>query len=146
MTKRIYIIQAIPYVNAAPHVGHALEFVQADCLARFYRAIGYEVYFSSGADENSLKNVQAAEKESVPVQQLVDRYAKEFEKLKDALNLTFDVFNRTSSKEHYLGAQKIWSLCKSEDITKRSIKVFIVLAVSNSIQLASWSTKNVRNI
>lgn len=120
--KRIYITTSVPYVNAAPHIGHALEFVQADCLARFYRAIGYDVYFSSGADENSLKNVQAAEKENIPVQQLVDKYAREFEGLKEALNLTFDVFNRTSSKEHYLGAQKIWSLCKSEDIYKKKYK------------------------
>ncbi len=120
--KRIYIIQAIPYVNAAPHVGHALEFVQADCLARFYRSSGYDVMYSAGADENSLKNVQAAEKEGVEVQKLVDKYAKEFENLKDALNLTFDVFNRTSSKAHFLGAQKIWSLCKSEDIYKKKYK------------------------
>jgi methionyl-tRNA synthetase len=122
VTKRIYITTSIPYVNAAPHVGHALEFVQADCLARFYKAIGYDVYFSSGADENSLKNVQAAEKESVDVQTLVDKYAKEFENLKEALNLTFDVFNRTSSKTHFLGAQKIWSLCKSDDIYKKKYK------------------------
>lgn len=122
MTKRIYLTTSIPYVNAAPHIGHALEFVQADCLARFYRVIGYDVYFSSGADENSLKNVQAAEKEGVAVQELVDKYAKEFENLKEALNLTFDVFNRTSAKTHFLGAQKIWGLCKSEDIYKKKYK------------------------
>jgi len=121
VTKRIYIIQAIPYVNAAPHVGHALEFVQADCLSRFYRSSGYDVMYSAGADENSLKNVQAAEKEGVEVQKLVDKYAKSFFDLKDAFNLTFDVFNRTSSKEHFLGAQKVWGLCK-EDIYKKKYK------------------------
>lgn len=120
--KRIYVAQAIPYVNAAPHVGHALEYVQADCLARFYRALGYETFYSDGADENSLKNVQAAEKEGVPVQKLVDKYAKEFENLKEALNLTFDVFNRTSSKDHFLGAQKLWLQCRPEDIYKRKYR------------------------
>ena len=53
--KRIYITLAIPYVNAAPHVGHALEYVQADALARYYRAVGYDTYFSWGSDDNSLK-------------------------------------------------------------------------------------------
>lgn len=120
--KRIYIAQAIPYVNAAPHVGHALEYVQADCLARFYRTCGYETFYTDGADENSLKNVQAAEKEGIPVQQLVDKYAKEFENLKEALDLTFDVFNRTSSKDHFRGAQKLWLQCRQEDIYKRKYR------------------------
>ncbi len=122
MKKHIYIAQAIPYVNAAPHVGHALEYVQADCLARFYRALGYETFYSDGADENSLKNVQAAEKEGVETKDLVDKYSKRFFDLKGALNLTFDVFNRTSSKEHFYGAQKLWSLCKKEDIYKKQYR------------------------
>lgn len=120
--KRIYLTTSIPYVNAAPHIGHALEFVQADCLARFYKATGHDVYFSSGADENSLKNVRSAEAEGVPVQELVDRYTKAFADLEGALNLTFDVFNRTSSKEHFLGAQKLWSKCRSEDIYKKKYR------------------------
>ncbi|MBI2598772.1 methionine--tRNA ligase [Candidatus Curtissbacteria bacterium] len=120
--KRIYIIQAIPYVNANPHVGHALESVQADALARFYRALGYDVYFSWGSDENSLKNVQAAEAEGIKTEDLVEKYADRFLDLKDALGLTFDVFNRTASKEHFAGAQKFWSLCKSEDIYKKKYR------------------------
>lgn len=122
MTKRIYITTAIPYVNAAPHIGFALEAVQADCLARFYRAQGYDVLFSSGADENSLKNVQAAEAEGISTQKLVDKYAKQFFDLKDALNLSYDVFNRTSSRHHFKGAQKLWQLCKSEDIYKKKYR------------------------
>ncbi len=120
--KRIYVTTAIPYVNASPHVGHALEFVQADALARFYRAIGYDVFFSSGSDENSLKNVQAAEAEGVKTKDLVNKYADRFEDLRDALNLTFDVFNRTATKEHFSGAQKLWSLCKKEDIYKKTYR------------------------
>jgi len=119
MTKRIYLTTAIPYVNANPHVGHALELVQSDCLARFYRLTGADVFWSWGADENSLKNVQAAEAERISTQKLVDKYAKQFADLGDALNLTFDVFNRTSSKDHFIGAQKLWELCKREDIYKK---------------------------
>lgn len=103
-------------------MGHALEFVQADCLVRFYRALGYDVYFSSGSDENSLKNVQSAEAEGVKTEELVRRYADKFESLKDALNLTFDVFNRTSTREHFKGAQEFWSLCKNEDIYKKKYR------------------------
>jgi len=119
MAKRVYLTTAIPYVNAAPHVGHALELVQSDCLARFHRALGHDVFWSWGADENSLKNVQAAEAEGIPTQKLVDKYAKQFADLGKALNLTFDVFNRTSEKHHFAGAQKLWSLCKKEDIYKK---------------------------
>src|SRR3989344_3588842 len=122
MSKKFYITTAIPYVNAAPHIGFALEAIQADCLARFYRLLDYDVYFASGTDENSLKNVQAAEAEGIPTQELVDKYAKQFENLKDALNLTWDVFNRTSDKHHFAGAQKLWSLCKKDDIYKKIYK------------------------
>ncbi len=61
-----YITTAIPYVNAAPHIGFALEAVQADALARFYRQQGYRVRLQSGTDENSLKNVQAADAARIP--------------------------------------------------------------------------------
>lgn len=119
MNKKIYITTAIPYVNAAPHVGHALELVQSDALARFYRASGWDVLWSWGADENSLKNVLAAEKEGLETRELVDKYTKTFSDLKDPLNLTFDVFNRTSGTNHFAGAQFLWENCKSEDIYKK---------------------------
>ncbi len=122
MAKQIYITTAIPYVNAAPHVGHALELVQSDALARLYRLTGYDVFWSWGADENSLKNVQAAEKEGISVQKLVDKYSEEFEGLKQPFNLTFDVFNRTSTMDHFAGAQVLWQKCKKEDIYKKKYR------------------------
>ena len=63
----IYITATIPYVNARPHLGHALEFVQADVLARHYRRQHNAVRFQMGTDDNSLKNVLAAEAAGVPV-------------------------------------------------------------------------------
>lgn len=118
VSKKVYITTAIPYVNAAPHVGHALELVQSDSLARFNRALGDDVFWSWGADENSLKNVQAAEKEGIEVQKLVDKYAKTFEDLKEPMNLTFDTYNRTSGQVHFRGAQEIWKACE-KDIYKK---------------------------
>ena len=73
MEKKFYITTAIPYVNAPPHIGHALEFVQADVIARFHKQNGEKVLFLSGSDENALKNVRAAEKAGVPLQQFIDR-------------------------------------------------------------------------
>lgn len=122
MAKKYYLTTAIPYVNASPHIGHALEFVQADVIARYRRQLGEDIYFSSGSDENSLKNVHAAEAEGIAVQKLVDKYAIQFENLKDALNISWDVFNRTSIKLHFAGVQKLWSSCKSEDIYKKKYK------------------------
>ncbi len=122
MNSKTYITTAIPYVNAAPHIGFALEAVQGDTYARFQRLISNDTFLAFGSDENSLKNVQAAEKEGLKTEELVDKYAKTFESLKDALGLTWDVFNRTSKEHHFKGAQKLWSLCKSEDIYKKKYK------------------------
>ena len=64
MNKNKFILpNAIPYVNAKPHIGHAMEFVQSDTIARFHKQQGEEVLLLCGADENALKNVQAAEQE-----------------------------------------------------------------------------------
>jgi methionyl-tRNA synthetase len=118
--KKLFITTAIPYVNAAPHIGHALEFVQADALARMNRAAGREVFFLSGADENAMKNVAAAEAEGVTVKELVDRNAKKFEELLAALNVSVDGFVRTSDPRHVKAAQALWNATKKEDIYKKS--------------------------
>lgn len=108
---KFYITAAIPYVNAKPHIGHALEFVQADVLARFERRRGKEVLLLSGSDENALKNVQAAVEAGVAVQEFVDANARTFEELARKLNIHFDVFQKGSDKIHYVSSQKLWQLC-----------------------------------
>ena len=95
--ERIYISTTIPYVNAPPHLGFALELVQADVLARQHRLAGHEVRFQTGTDDNSLKNVLAAEAEGVAVAELVDRNAAAFARLREPLALSFDDFIRTGS-------------------------------------------------
>jgi methionyl-tRNA synthetase len=82
-----YITTAIPYVNAAPHIGFALEVVQADTIARLYRRQGYNVRLQAGTDENSIKNVQAAEVAGIPVAVLVEQNAAQFIALKTNLDL-----------------------------------------------------------
>jgi len=116
---KVFISTSIPYVNAAPHLGHALEFVQADVLARYHRTIGDQVFFLSGSDENSLKNVRSAEKAGISVTDLVNDNFKKFYELKDLLNISFDDFIRTTEERHFKGAQKLWSVC-AKDIYKKS--------------------------
>jgi len=119
MNKKFYITTAIPYVNAAPHLGFVLEVVQADTIARYHRLFDEDVYFLAGTDENALKNVQAAEEEGITTQKLVDRNAKKFFQLKKALNLSYDDFIRTTEKRHIKGVQALWQACKKEDIYKK---------------------------
>lgn len=119
--NKFYITNAIPYVNAKPHIGHAMEFVQSDTIARFHRQIGNDVLLLCGSDDNSLKNVQAAEALNIPVQELVDKNAKLFQELAEKLNVKFDVFQRGSSEDHHKSSQELWNLCfKNRDIYKKS--------------------------
>ena len=122
MAGKFYLTTAIPYVNAEPHIGFALEIVQADVIARFQRLLGKDVFFLTGSDENSLKNVQAAEEQKISTQELVDRNSKKFKDLKKILNLSFDDFIKTTEKRHIEGAQKFWLNCKKEDIYKKKYK------------------------
>jgi methionyl-tRNA synthetase len=107
-----YITTTLPYVNARPHLGHALELVQADVLARFRRGRGDSVRFQAGTDDNSLKNVLAAEAAGVDVREFVDRNAEAFLALGPALSLTVDDFIRTSrDRRHRPGVERFWRAC-----------------------------------
>ena len=120
MSKKFYITAAIPYVNAKPHIGHALEFVQTDCIARYHKALGEDVLSLSGGDENAVKNIQAAEKENVPVQEFVDRNTEAFRTLAVALNAEFGAWQKGSDRiHHYPAVQKLWKLCE-KDIYKKT--------------------------
>ncbi len=109
MSRRYYVTTAIPFVNGAPHVGHALEMIQVDALARHRRQCGDEVRFLSGTDDNALKNVQAAEQAGVPVADFVERNARYFSDQRDVLHASFDDFIRTSSDpRHRAAVERLW--------------------------------------
>lgn len=120
--NKFYVTTAIPYVNGAPHIGHALEFVQTDTVARFHRILGEETLLLTGADENALKNVQAAEKLGISPQELCDKNSEKFKDLLKILNISYDVFQRGSDKKlHWPGVGKLWDLCfKNGDIYKKN--------------------------
>jgi methionyl-tRNA synthetase len=114
-----YITTAIPYVNAKPHLGHLLEWLQADALARYHRLLGEEVGFTSGADENSLKNVQAAEKAGKAPQDWLDEYAQIFKDAYQGFGIDLTGFGRGSDqKNHWPGVQKLWELCAHDMYTQ----------------------------
>ncbi|MES2225408.1 MAG: methionine--tRNA ligase [Patescibacteria group bacterium] len=116
-----YITTTIPYVNADPHIGFAVEVVQSDALARAWRLQGGEVLFSTGTDEHGQKILEAAQKKGEEVQAYVDHYAEEVRKLGAALNLSNDLFVRTTSPEHKAAAQEMWKRCEAAgDIYKKS--------------------------
>ncbi|MEU8814915.1 methionine--tRNA ligase [Actinoplanes sp. NPDC048796] len=107
-----YFTTAIPYVNAAPHLGHALELVQADVLARHARSRGRPVRFLTGTDDNALKNVAAARAAGVDVRAFVEGNAARFAGLREPLALSFDDFISTSSDpRHAAGVERLWRRC-----------------------------------
>jgi methionyl-tRNA synthetase len=122
MPKPFFITTAIDYVNAAPHVGHAVEKVLTDVVARYHRELGDETYFLTGSDENSLKNVQAAERAGRLTEEFVAENAEAFKALAQSLDLSFDQFIRTTEKRHFDGAQKMWAVFKPEDLYKKAYR------------------------
>ncbi|MBP6860277.1 MAG: methionine--tRNA ligase [Candidatus Pacebacteria bacterium] len=118
---RRYLTTTLPYVNADPHIGNALEFVQADALVRNWRLAGDEVFFNTGTDEHGQKILEAAEKAGKDVHTYVDHYSEEFRKLGDALGLSEHAFIRTTEPRHYEAAKEMWKRCEAAgDIYKKS--------------------------
>ena len=116
--EKFYITTAIAYVNAAPHLGHALEFIMTDAIARYKRLIGYDVHFLTGTDEHGVKIYNTAKKEGIKPGELVDRNAEYFKGLKKLLNLSYDDFIQTTDRErHWPACQKLWKkLAENGDI------------------------------
>ena len=122
--KRFYITTALPYVNAEPHIGFALEIVQADIIARYHKLLGEEVIFNTGTDEHGLKVYLKAREEGKDIQEYVDENAAKFVKLKEVLNLDFTNFIRTTEPHHIAAAQEFWRQCdKNGDIYKKNYRV-----------------------
>ncbi len=113
-----YITTSIPYVNAPPHVGFALELVQADASARHFRLLGRDVRFQCGTDDNSLKNVRSAEAAGLPVQDFVARNADRFERLGEKLDISNDEFVRTSHDPRHVGCvHTLWIALEEQSLS-----------------------------
>jgi len=119
--KPLYLTTTLPYVNADPHIGFALEMVQADVLARFAKLSGREVFFNTGTDEHGQKIAQRALEEGQEPQAYTDAFAAKFGSLKDVLGLSPEIhFIRTTDPHHVLAAQEMWRRCAEKgDIYKK---------------------------
>jgi methionyl-tRNA synthetase len=106
--KSYYVTTAITYPNAAPHLGHAYEYIATDAIARFKRLDGFDVRFLTGTDEHGLKVAQAAATEGLPTAELARRNSDVFQRLQERLNISFDRFIRTTDADHHEACKAIW--------------------------------------
>ncbi|MDQ5958156.1 MAG: methionyl-tRNA synthetase [Patescibacteria group bacterium] len=106
-----YITTTLPYVNAEPHIGFAMELVRADIVARYQKRLGREVFFNTGTDEHGQKIYQKALESGQDVQTYVDSYTTKFKALVPLLGISSDInFIRTTDKNHIKSAQAFWRL------------------------------------
>ncbi len=120
MKQKFYVTAAIPYVNAKPHIGHVLEFIQVDVLKRYHHQLLEEDAVSlSGGDENALKNVQAAEKAGRPIKEFIDENTEAFRQVAIKLDAEFTYWQKGSDqKTHFPSSQDLWRRCE-KDIYKK---------------------------
>jgi methionyl-tRNA synthetase len=116
--NKYYVCSAIAYTNAAPHLGHALEMLQTDAIARYHRQKGDDTWALIGTDENGSKNDRTAAAAGKAPQAFVDEISQLFRKLAQDLNISNDDFIRTTEPRHKKAAQALWMACK-KDIYKK---------------------------
>lgn len=128
MKEKKYLTTTLPYVNAKPHIGFALEIIQADILARYFRLLGHEVFFNTGTDEHGVKIYRKATEQGLDPQTYADEYAAKFTQL--AQRLEIDIQNphynfiRTTDPHHLEAAQEFWRRCLAAgDIYKKNYQV-----------------------
>jgi methionyl-tRNA synthetase len=103
-----YVTTAIAYPNGAPHVGHAYEYIATDAIARFKRLDGFDVRFLTGTDEHGQKVAETAAAAGVPTAELARRNSDVFQRMQEALNISFDRFIRTTDADHHEASKEIW--------------------------------------
>ncbi|MCC6290546.1 methionine--tRNA ligase [Candidatus Nomurabacteria bacterium] len=125
MSKPFYLTTTLPYVNAEPHIGFALEIVQADIIARYHLLLGDEIFFNTGTDEHGLKIYKKAQELGRPTQEYVDEYAEKFKNLQKHLGLSDNLnFIRTTDPGHMEAARRFWEICERNNfIYKKNYQV-----------------------
>ena len=108
MAEPFYITTAISYPNGKPHIGHAYEAIAADVIARFQRQMGRDVRFQTGTDEHGLKMAQKARDLGITPAELASEMSQHFIDMCDGLNVSYDVFLRTTEPRHHASTQELW--------------------------------------
>jgi methionyl-tRNA synthetase len=109
-----HVLSAVawPYANGPRHIGHVAGFgVPSDVFSRYMRMAGHDVLMVSGTDEHGTPILVQAEKEGVAPQELADRYNRVIVEDLHALGLSYDLFTRTTTRNHYAVAQELFRVC-----------------------------------
>src|SRR5438105_6026388 len=106
--KRYYITTAIDYPNAPPHIGHSLEKVAADVIARYHRLQGHDTYFSIGLDENSQHVLKAANEHETDPTIWINRLDEAFRLAWYKLDISNDYWIRTTEERHFRASQEMF--------------------------------------
>ena len=119
MTKSFYITTAIDYPNGEPHIGHTLEKVAADVVARYHRLLGDDTAFCMGLDENSQHIVRAAKEHEMSTKEWTDHMEEAFLRAWDALEISVDAWVRTTEPRHHRASIELFERAqKNGDIYK----------------------------
>jgi methionyl-tRNA synthetase len=111
MKKSFYITTTLPYVNADPHVGFAVELIRADIIARAKKLAGFDVFFNTGTDEHGSKIEKTAAVEGISPQEYVDKKSERYRELLPALGILPEAnFIRTTDAHHIVAAQEFWRI------------------------------------
>lgn len=116
--KKFYIATAIPYVNAAPHIGHALDYSLADVLARYHKQAGEDVFFEVGTDEHGTKIAEKAKENNQEPKQFVDGIVPAWQDFLKKLHIDYTAFVRTTDPGHIKAAQHVWKQLQEKYIYK----------------------------
>ena len=125
MTRRIFVTTALPYANGPLHIGHIMEYIQADIWVRFQRMQGHELHFISADDAHGAPIMLKAQAEGVTPQQLVASIAAERPRYLAGFHLSFDHWYTTDSPENTQLSQDIYRRLKSAGlIYRKSVEQF----------------------
>src|SRR3972149_12002905 len=113
MNKPLYLTTTLPYVNATPHLGHALEFVRSDVLYRYKKSQGFDGFFNTATDEHGQKIYDGAQAADLTPQEYVDQKAASFKTILPRLGVSGEIhFIRTTDERHVRGAQAFWKIVR----------------------------------
>jgi len=117
MPRRLMVTTALPYANGSFHIGHIMEYIQADTWVRFQRLCGNEVHFVSADDAHGAPIMLKAEAEGITPRQLVARIAAERPKYLQGFHISFDHWHSTDTPENVELSQDIYRKLRAAGLT-----------------------------
>ena len=108
MKEKYYLTTAIPYTSRKPHIGNTYELILTDCVARYKRMCGYDVFMLTGTDEHGQKIEDAAKEAGISPQDYVDNITNELKGIWKRMNISYDKFIRTTDDYHVKAVQHIF--------------------------------------